>query len=93
MRYVIESERLTVGFITGLLESYIRDVAALPGNGPNSHLRKMMVDELINGDPMSGRGGQVDKNEKYINGVDHVVLYDAADFREALDAKIKENSF
>lgn len=90
MRYVIESERLTDGFITGLLESYIRDVAALPGNGPTSHLRKMMVDELINGDPIYGRGGQVDKIEKYINGVDHVVLYDASDFQEALKKEAPE---
>ena len=92
MRYVIDSERLTDGFITGLLESYIRDVAALPGNGPTSHLRKMMVDELVNGDPIYGSGGQMDKIEKYINGVDHIVLYDAPDFQEALEAKIKENS-
>jgi len=75
----------TDGLITGLLESYIRNAAALPKNGPVSELRKMMVDELINGDPIYGGEGLATVITKYISGVDHVVLYDAPDLQEALE--------
>lgn len=92
MRYVIMSERLTDGFITGLLESCIRDAAALPKNGPVSRLRKMMVDELINGDPIYGGENLREKIAEYIKGVDHVVLYDAPDFPEALKKESSETS-
>lgn len=92
IRYVTESERLTDGFITGLLESYIRDVAALPSKGPVSLLRKMMVDEFINGDPIYGGENLRAKIKKYIKGVDHVVLHDAPDFQEALEKEAKETT-
>ncbi|MGB3495839.1 MAG: hypothetical protein WBA57_24130, partial [Elainellaceae cyanobacterium] len=92
MRYIIKSERLTDGFVTGLLESYIRDVAALPKNGPIYQLRKMMVDELINGDPIYGGKILTDEIAEYVKGVDHVVLYDAPDFQEALEKKGPEIS-
>ncbi|WP_324752545.1 hypothetical protein [Roseovarius sp. Pro17] len=92
MRYVIESERLTAGFITGLLESYIRDVAALPTNGSIFHLRRMMVDEFIHGDPIYGGESLKTVIAKYISGVDHVVLYDAPDFQEALKKEDPEIS-
>ena len=92
MRYVIESERLTDPFISGLLESYIRDVAALTRNGPVSQLRKMMVDGFINGDAMYGGENLRAEIAKYVKRVDHVVLYDAPDFQEALKKEASEVS-
>jgi hypothetical protein len=92
MRTVIKSERLTDGFITGLLESYIRDVAALPKNGPVSQLRNMMVNELINGDHYYSGESLTDEITEYIKGVDHIVLYDAPDFQEALETTAADDS-
>lgn len=83
---------MTDGFATGLLESYIRDVAALPKNGPIYQLRKMTVDELIGGDPIYGGEILRDEIAEYIKGVDHVVLCDAPDFQRALEKKAPETS-
>lgn len=91
MRTIVMSDRLTDDFITGLLESYIRDVAALPRTGPVSHLRNMMINELIHGDPQYGGESLRDEITEYIRGVDHVVLYDAPDFREALKTGVGED--
>lgn len=91
MRTVVMSERLTDDFITSLLESYIRDVGALPKTGPVSHLRNMMINELIHGDPHYGGESLRDEITEYIKGVDHVVLYDAPDFREALKTGVGED--
>ncbi len=91
MRTVVMSERLTDDFITGLLESYIRDVAALPRTGPVSHLRNMMINELIHGDPHYGGESLRDEITEYIKRVDHVVLFDAPDFREALETGAGES--
>ncbi|WJS02462.1 hypothetical protein [Roseibium aggregatum] len=90
IRYVIKSERLTDAFVSGLLESYIRDVAALPKNGPVSQLRNMMVSELINGDPIYGRESLAGKIAKFAQNVDHVVLHDAPDFQKALKKQTSE---
>ena len=84
MRCIIKSKRLTDAFITYLLESYIRDAAALPNSGPIYQLRKMMVGELINGDPIYGGDDVKSEITEYVKGVDHVVLFDAPDFQDAL---------
>ncbi|WP_421704509.1 hypothetical protein [Aliiroseovarius sp.] len=84
MRCVLRSERLTESFITGLLESYMRDVGALSKDAPISHLRKMMVDEFLLGDLNYGGDDLRVDVKKYIGGVDHVVRFDVPEFEAAL---------
>ena len=85
MRHILKSEKLTHRFITSCLESYIREVGRLPQTEPISHLRNMMVNQLFNGDDSYGGEGLRAEINQFISGVDDFVIFQAPDFKEALE--------
>ena len=88
MRCILRSNRLNGRFITPLLSTYIEVVGELPTHGPVNHLRRMMVNELINGDPNSHCVDDMRaKIRKYFGLLDHVVRDCAPDFKDVLERK------
>lgn len=85
MRCLLKSNRLTESLVTGNLESYVRDLASLPRKGPLSSLRTQMIEELIEGDQNYGGEDLRANISRFVGGVDHVVLYDAPDFKALLE--------
>lgn len=85
IRCLLKSERLTGNFVTGHLESYLRDLASLPQEGSLSVLRSQMIEGLIQGDRNYGGEDLRANISHFVGGVDHAVLYDVPDFKELLE--------
>ncbi|MEP3299365.1 MAG: hypothetical protein ABJO27_23285 [Pseudoruegeria sp.] len=85
MRCLLKSERLTESFVTGHLESYLRDLASLPREGSLSVLRIQMIEGLIHGDRNYGGEDLRANISRFVGGVDHVVIYEVPDFQELLE--------